>query len=151
MVRERLDLKGRTDKLFELHRQWRPIGVYYESYGAQSDIQHIQHVQGEQSYRFPIHRVGGVGNLRKLESIRRLIPDMQQSRWFAPVHYERIDSNNITYKPIEAMIEEEMLPFPDSKHDDAIDCISRIYDINVIWPSQKAYKRMSTQQKISPW
>jgi hypothetical protein len=151
LVRERLDLMGRTNKLFELHRRWRPLGTYYESYGAQSDIQHIQHVQGEQNYRFPIQKVGGSTLLRKLEAIRRLIPDMQAGRWFAPNDYKRVDSNGAVYTPVLDMIEQEMLPFPDAKNDDAIDCLSRIYDINVVWPSSKVSSRLSNAQKISPW
>jgi len=151
LVRERLDLKGRTDKLFELHRRWKPLGVFYESYGAQSDIQHIQHVQGDQNYRFPIQKVGGSTNLRKMEAIRRLIPDMQGGRWYAPSELKRVDMNGLIYTPVQDMIEQEMLPFPDAKNDDAIDCLSRIYDVTVIWPSTNVRKHMSSQQKVSPW
>ena len=40
-VRDRLNLTERGDKLFELHRKWRPERVGYEKYGMQADIEYI--------------------------------------------------------------------------------------------------------------
>jgi phage terminase large subunit-like protein len=151
LIRERLDLKGRTDKLIALHRQWRPLAVHYESYGAQSDIQHIQYAQGEQNYRFPIHKVGGSTNLRKIEAIQRLIPDMQAGRWFVPSDLVHINADGMAYRPVSDMLNDEMLPFPDAKNDDALDCLSRIYDVPVVWPASNPRGRQQTGKKISPW
>ena len=50
-------------------------------------------------------------------------------------------------------IDEEMVPFPAGKPDDAIDVMSRIYDMNVIWPSATSgiNKNKGESSKISPW
>jgi hypothetical protein len=58
-VRDRLNLAERAKWLFKLHRRWRPRSVGYEEYGLQADIEHMQHVMGEQNYRFTITPLGG--------------------------------------------------------------------------------------------
>jgi hypothetical protein len=40
-VRDRLNLTERGDKLFGMHRKWRPERVGYEKYGMQADIEYI--------------------------------------------------------------------------------------------------------------
>jgi hypothetical protein len=152
LVAERLDLMGRTEKLFELHRRWRPICTYYESYGLASDIQHIEYIMGQENYRFPIVKVGGSAKNRKVDSIRRLTPDMLQARWWAPNadDFIRIDSDGKTYHPIKVLFD-EMVPFPYGKHDDCLDALSRIYDIPVLWPNSNGPRRSSSGPKISPW
>lgn len=152
MVRERLDLSGRANTLIELHRRWRPLAVGYEAYGVQADIQHIQYLQEQENYRFPITNVGKVSKLKKEERIRRLIPDMTSGRWMVPESLEKIDADGNKYDPIKQMIEEEMLPFPVGKKDDAIDAVSRIYDMSVVWPSSNhGGFSQSTDKTISPW
>jgi len=153
MVREKLDLQERAKVLIGLHRKWKPLMVAYESYGATADIQHIQYIQGEMNYRFPVIKIGGESKLKKEERIRRLIPDMKNGRWYAPDRLEVMGQDDKIYDPIKEMINEEMLPFPVGKHDDALDSISRIHDISVHWPSINAgaSRNESSAIKISPW
>jgi hypothetical protein len=47
MVRDRLNLKERGDRLFALHRKWTDAGlkikqVRYEKYGLMADIEHLE-------------------------------------------------------------------------------------------------------------
>ena len=148
-IRERLDLAGRTEKLMAMHRLWRPIITGYEQYGAQSDIQHIQHIQNEVNYRFPITQLGG-NTHKKEERIRRLVPDMSQGRWYAPSEIIKVNGDGDKYDPITQLIEEEMIPFPMGKNDDLLDDISRIYDLPTQFPSaSNMYRR--TGKKVSPW
>ena len=102
MLREKMDLKTRTSKLIELHRIWRPLSTGYESYGATADIQHIQYVQEEQNYRFPIVPINNrQGVLKKEERIRRLIPDMHNGRWYAPEAIIKFDSDGKEYDALQ--------------------------------------------------
>lgn len=153
MIRERLDLAGRASKLIDLHRQWRPLAVGYESYGASADIQHIEHIQGLENYRFPIIKISNKAKLKKEERIRRMIPDMMNGRWYAPDRLNKVDKDGKIYDPIEDMINEEMIPFPVGKFDDCLDSVSRIYDMNLIWPSYQSLgsKRNSGESLQSPW
>lgn len=152
MIRDRLDLSERADALIDLHRTWRPLAVGYESYGAQADIQHIEYIQNQQNYRFAITKLNST-KLKKEERIRRLVPDMNQGRWYAPHNLEKYNVLQEQYDPLKAMIEEEMVTFPVGKHDDAIDAVARIYDMPVIWPSSSGRTRNVTAKSniISPW
>ena len=152
IVAEKLDLKQRGEKLFELHRRWRPICTYYESYGMGSDIQHIQYVMESENYRFPIVKLGGTTKNRKVDGIRRLTPDMMQGRWWSPYADDmiRLNSENEKYYPMKVLFD-EMVPFPYGKHDDVLDAISRIYDIQVIWPNSNGSRITHKGSKVSPW
>lgn len=62
MLRDRLNLKERTARLFQWHRKYKPMresGVRYEKYGMQADIEHIKSVQEYETYRFEITEVAG--------------------------------------------------------------------------------------------
>ena len=57
IIRDRFNLKQRTDALFQLHRKWGPIDrVGYERYGMMADVDHIKEHQERANYRFPRHR-----------------------------------------------------------------------------------------------
>lgn len=150
-VRERLDLAERTATLMDLHRRWRPNIVGYEGYGMSADIQHIQAEQERSNYRFPIVELQS--RVKKLERIRRLIPDMGNGKWYAPKDgIVKVDANGNEYDFVKDLLE-EMLAFPVGRHDDALDSVSRIYDVNYTFPSFNTnYANFSREhKKRSPW
>lgn len=150
MIRERLDLGERAEKLMYLHRMWSPIAVGYESYGAQADIQYIRTVQEHENYRFPITKLSGT-TMRKEERVERLIPDMNNGRWYFPHKIIHNTKQNEEYDAIHDMIHQEMIPFPLGKHDDGVDALSRIYDLPIMFPSGNQSFRGNSAQKVSPW
>lgn len=140
-LRDRLNLTERTDKLFDLHYEYTPQGVGYERYGMQSDIQHIELVQDERSYRFHIHELKG--STPKPDRIRRLIPLFEQGRlwlprqlWYTTVEGERIDL-------IKTFVNDEYLPFPVAAHDDMLDNLANIKhpDLPTNFPGTARRKR----------
>lgn len=160
MVRDRIDLKERTELMFNMHRYWQPIGVFYEQVGVQSDLTYIRHLQETGNYRFQINEIGksvkgGNAFAKKETRIKRLVPDMLNGRWYAPSEIIRVDFQGNKRDVIQDMIDEEMLSFPASKFDDAIDCISRIYDINYQVPNVTSFTggggRYGGRKKSSPW
>lgn len=136
MVRDRLSLTERTSKLFELHKQWKPLNrkvpVYYEKYGKDSDIEHIKSVQSQDNYRFDIFPVGG--QMSKNDRIRRLIPDFENGRIYLPKRLSYVDYQDQTVDLVRSFIDEEYIPFPVGEHDDMMDDLARIYDINFVYP-----------------
>lgn len=137
MVRDRLNLKERTQKVFELHKDWKPLGqkvpVYYEKYGKDSDIQHIQSVMEQENYRFDIFPIGG--SMAKNDRIRRLVPDFENGLILLPKRHTYVDYEGTTHDLTREFIDEEYIPFPVGDHDDMLDDIARIKDINIIYPS----------------
>ena len=133
-VYDRLNLAERTSALFYLHRKWRPLGVGYEKYGKDSDIQHIEHVMNERNYRFDIIPLGG--SMAKTDRIKRLIPVFYKHRFYLPPHLYKTNYEGKSVDLVSQFIEEEYDPFPVPVHDDFLDALSRILDteLGAIWP-----------------
>ena len=154
-VRDRLNLSERAKALFRLHRKWRPTAVGYERYGMMADIEYLHEEQRRQNYRFSIIELGG--RLAKEERVRRLIPIFEQGRFLIP---DKLWYRTLEGRPIDLtrVIVDELLSFPVSEHDDAVDSISRIMDAEMETffpaPSQKriedryARRRQSRAQRF---
>src|SRR5690606_32422383 len=109
-VRDKLSLSERALMLFDLHRKWRPLGVGYESYGIQADVQHIQSKMGEQRYHFSITELGG--RTPKFDRIMRLEPVLEAKRLFLPINLFRSNYEGKTVDLVSTFIHEEYLKFP---------------------------------------
>ena len=133
-IRDRLNLKERTAALMALHRKWQRPKVGYEKYGMQADIEHIKYIQGQENYRFDILELGG--SMPKLDRIKRLIPAFADGRWYLPETLMRTTYDGKTVDLAEVIVEEELMAFPVPLHDDFIDMMARIHDMDVIWPKE---------------
>lgn len=125
-VRDRMNLGQRTSKLFQFHREYRPIAVGYEQYGMQSDIEHIEYVMEHENYRFNITELGGP--LAKEDRIQKLVPIFEQHRFYLPKQLYFVDYEGRSVDLIKTFIQEEYVPFPVAVHDDMLDCMARIID-----------------------
>jgi phage terminase large subunit-like protein len=134
LVRDKLNLKERADTLFELHEKWLPLGVGYEEYGMQADIQFIEHLQNERNYRFKITPLGG--SMSKPDRIKRLVPVFEEGRMYLPRQKHRTLYDGSTVNLIDSFVEEEYAAFPVAVHDDMLDCLARILDedMKIKWP-----------------
>lgn len=143
--RDRLNLTERTKWLFKLHRLWRPIGVGYEEYGMQADIEHMESEMGRQNYRFSITALAGP--LGTEDRIKRLVPVFEQGRMFLPqsgiVH---VNHEGEQVNIVRQFVNDEYLAFPVGAHDDMLSNLSRILDdeLGVIAPEPDT-------QKIPKW
>jgi len=140
--RSRLNLTERTSQLFNLHSEYEPLDVGYEQYGMQADIEHVEEKQREMNYRFNINKVGG--SMPKNDRIKRLIPLFEQGRIFFPKRLLKTDERNIKRDIVREFIDDEYLAFPVGVHDDMLDCLARIFDIDTSFP--KAKKKVNIAQ-----
>ena len=153
-IRDRLNLLERGDAVFSLHRRWRPLGVGYEGYGMQADIEHIKERQRQENYHFSIIKLSG--QMPKNDRIKRLIPSLAQSRWYLPDSMFKTNYEGKTFDLVDVFINEEYLSFPVCVHDDMLDCLSRIVDedLNAIFPriahgqQQDRYARAAERQSV---
>ncbi len=136
IIRDRLSLTERTKALFKLHRCWkRPkkdIPVGYEKYGKDSDIEHIQEQMDRDNYHFYIQPLGGA--MGKNDRIKRLIPDFENGKIWFPESKKYVNYEDRVVDLVENFIEEEYIPFPVGIHDDMIDDLARIKDMNIVYP-----------------
>lgn len=136
-VRDRLNLKERGDKLFELHRKYKPKEVRYEKYGLMSDIEHFQSRMETENYRFPIKEVAGVTS--KQDRVKRLIPLFEGGRIWLPETLNTTNWERSVVDNVRSFIEEEYMAFPVGLHDDMLDALARICepDEKLIWPKEE--------------
>lgn len=134
MVRDKLTLTERGRELIRLHRKWKPMEVRYEHVGMQADIEYMRELQRQQTYRFAITEVKAT--VEKDTRIRRLIPLFEHRKVSFPTSMHRTMHDGITRNMVEQFVEEELLAFPGSKHDDALDALARIVepDLSLVWP-----------------
>ena len=126
MVRDRLNLKERTDTLFSLVHLHKPIIVGYEKYGKDSDIEHIEEKMEQLNYRFKIKALGG--KTSKIDRIGKLVPDFEAGKIYLPFELWKKNYEGKNQNLIEIFKDEEYLVFPTPEHDDMLDCLARIKD-----------------------
>ena len=125
-IRDRLNLRERTSKLFEFVRRYNPIRVGYEQYGMMADKQHVEYVMEQENFRFNIVAVAGA--TPKPDRIRRLVPICEQGRFWLPHQLYFVDRERKPRDLIREFVQDEYLPFPVAVHDDILDCASRIVE-----------------------
>lgn len=132
LVRDRLNLTERGDALFALHRRWKPMGVGYESYGLMADIEYFRDRMRRENYHFEITKVGG--QMPKPDRIKRLVPTFEQGRMYLPETCGKVDYEGKWYDLVQSFLNDEYRAFPVPAHDDMLDMLSRIFDIETVWP-----------------
>lgn len=137
MVRDRLNVREREELIFNLHRKYKPELVVYEKYGMQTDIDWIKKSMEEKNYRFRIEEVGGA--LKKEDRIERLIPYMANQKMYFPKILWKSNHENKNIDIVDEFIHQELVTFPVGLHDDLLDAMSRICDVNVVYPNTETY------------
>lgn len=91
-----------------------------------SDTHYIKQKKHQQGYNFVLVELGGP--MSKPERIRRLIPDMQQGRWYFPANLIYVDEEGRRFDLVNELVNSEMATFDKGKFDDMLDALSRVYD-----------------------
>jgi predicted phage terminase large subunit-like protein len=140
MVRDRLNLAERCQRIFDLHRKWKPRQVRYERYGMLSDIEALKARMEGENYRFDVTEVAGVTS--KHDRIKRLVPIFEQGRMWLPRTLNVSDWQRQTVDLVRAFVEEEYMGFPVGTHDDSMDALARICepDLKLVWPKEEKPK-----------
>jgi phage terminase large subunit-like protein len=150
-LRDKLNLTERTDALMHFHRKWsrgaNKVKTYYERYGKDSDIQHIEYVQAQENYRFDITELGG--SMSKVDRIMRLQPDFEAHRWWFPHHVWFMDHEGRNVNLIEDFLINEYDVWPVPVHDDFLDMLARVYDIELVWPKPVAKPQEKSRYQLS--
>lgn len=147
MIYDKMTLVQKQERLFKMvndftNSRGKPI-VFYERVTMQSDIQHYQDKMNELGNLFTIIEASGkpkinygmasTGSNMKYKDLRisALVPLFRAGK----IHFVDEDIHE-NYKHemdnmVQTFIEEEYLKYPFSEHDDGLDCLSRIADLDV--------------------
>jgi predicted phage terminase large subunit-like protein len=126
-LRDRLNLRERGEAFIRMHRKWRPQRSGYEKYGMSADVEYIKELQGRSNYRFEVDELGGA--VSKIDRVNRLIPLASEGKLYLPDTIYKTNTEGRTYEFVELLIEEEALAWPVPAHDDMLDAMARIFDI----------------------
>lgn len=160
IIRDRLNPTERIDILFALHRKWNALTgkspkVGYEKYSMQSDTHYIDKKKKEDAYHFPLIVVSGPKS--KTSRVSRLVPDMQNGRWYFPSGLKYIDGEGRGWDLVQELLNTEIKTFPMSKYDDMLDALSRVYeaDLCLAFPKPKigliAKAKLQSRQTEDNW
>lgn len=131
IVRDRLNPTERITTLFMLHRKWnaltgKPPKCGYEKYGLMTDTHYIRQKMHDDGYYFNLTELGGA--MDKVSRISRLVPDMQNGRWYFPANLIYADNLGRSFDLVHELVYSEMPTFPYARYDDMLDALSRVYD-----------------------
>lgn len=138
-VRDRLNLQERCLEAIRLHRVWKPKVTAWEKYGKDADTDALKMIQDQENYRFAVTEVGG--SMSKADRVNRLIPYFAQGKFWMPESLYRTTSDGQTVDLARVLVEEELMPWPVPLHDDLLDAIARVFDVNLSWPRGADEKR----------
>lgn len=129
VIRDRLDVTGRVDRVFELVRIWRPNEVRVEEYGLQNDTQLLEKEMERQKFRFNLISVGGLqAKVDRIDS--RLSPLFRGRRFYLPNSLPQRRADGTDYDPCREFMLEEYGLWPQPKHEDLLDSLSRLFEPN---------------------
>lgn len=137
LIRDRLTLKQRAAEFMRLHRAWEMGNQWcgYEQYGLTADIEYLKECMDRETYHFDITELKG--KLGKPDRINRLIPLCAEGRFWLPDTIYRTNYEGKLEELVSVLIEQEFLAWPVSVHDDCMDAISRVFDLEVPTPMPK--------------
>lgn len=162
--RHKMNLNERWQMLRALRKKWlaaqgvQRVEVGYERYGMQADIEHFEQEMRREKEVWEIRELAWPreGGGSKFDRIQRLVPDFMNGRFFLPAVVDGVSAaqRKITdagepyrvFRPVKARDHEgnlyslnkqlltEYLVYPYAVHDDVLDAVSRIYDMETTTP-----------------
>lgn len=135
MIRDKLNAREKEDLIFSLHQKYKNIQVYYESGGVQRDAEWLRLAMETRNYRFTINETKCPSKLSKEDRIGRLINYFLNHKIYLPRNMYKTNWEGKLIDVVDEFVEQEYLQFNVSKHDDMLDSLSRICDINIVYPN----------------
>lgn len=145
-VCDKLSLTEKADVLFKWHQSYTVLKVFYEQVGMQEDIAHMKYRMEQTNYRFPIEELSP-GRRRKEGRINALRAWFEKGRIFFPPHCAHYNYKGEKVDMILAFRNNEFSAWPIVSHDDALDGLAYIDDID--FTSPMAAKRKKPRKKVS--
>ena len=160
----KMNLQERWSALYNLRRHWvaqpgvQAVHVGYERFGMHSDLDYFEERMLTVKDSFPIRELAwpNEGPGSKTDRVQRLVPDFGHGKFYLPAEVEgetsaqrKMRENGEAYRilaptkrrdhegnlySLNKMFLDEYLLYPFSVHDDLIDAVSRLYDMDYTAP-----------------
>lgn len=144
MIRDKLDVFERFEKLKYLHQKYKPEGVWYEIQGMNSDLEVFEREMRTQKYYMALEKFSSNEQNAKRRRILALVAMIRKGEFLLPeeLYY---DNRNL----IDEFIEEEYKKYPNNRfHDDMLDCMSFITQCPIAIP-EKVEDKVKIEKGVS--
>jgi len=137
MIRDKLDVYERFQMLKELYMKHDPYDSYYEVQALNSDLEVFDREMEREKFFFSISKFSSNINNSKRKRIMALGALMRKHNFLLPRELYYTDITDVERELIQEFISEEYTKFPHNKaHDDMLDCMAMIQNIDVIFPEE---------------
>lgn len=151
MIRDKLDVYERFQMLKDLYREYDPYDVYYEIQALNSDLEVFEREMEREKFYFPIQKFQTNVNNSKAKRILSLGGLMRKKEFLLPQEIFYEDITGVERELISEFINEEYTKFPHNKaHDDMLDCMAMIQNIDVVFPEEEEVKQEKIHGKDHP-
>lgn len=142
IIRDRLNLKERVELIIDLHKKYQPLNTGYQCFGMEGDIQAIIMEQERINYRFNIKEIKN--NAGKHERIERLVPPFAAGKIYLPKVLYKTNYEGKVIDVVNEFDHQEYEAFPVGLHDDMLDALAMIFDMDIIFPGNQtiSYNRL---------
>lgn len=151
MIRDKLDVYERFQMLKELYMKHDPYDCYYEVQALNSDLEVFDREMEREKFFFLISKFSSNVNNSKRKRIMALGALMRKRNFLIPRELYYTDITDVERELISEFINEEYTKFPHNKaHDDMLDCMSMIQNIDVIFPEETEEPVVKTDARKHP-
>lgn len=148
MIRDKLDVYERFQMLKELWSKHDPYDCYYEVQALNSDLEVFDREMEREQFYFPIQKFSSNVNNSKRKRIISLGSLMRKRDFLIPQELYYTDITDVERELISEFINEEYTKFPHNKaHDDMLDCMAMIQNIDVVFPEEDSEVPETTTAK----
>lgn len=127
MVRDKLNIVRRWERLKELVKKWSCRTVHYEINGQGAiDVQYFKEKMSEETFYFDIVPIKNWRVDKETRIRNALQPLFEGGRFFLPDTLSYLDDSGTKRELIHEFISDELLRFPFSSHDDMLDTLSQV-------------------------
>ena len=147
MIRDRIELGPKWEKLKNIVTTWRPHVVGYEINKGKADVQYYNLKMQEEGMYFNIVELKSYRGKSKHARVKALQAVFEKKRVILPRVLPYTDKIGKTRELVNEFIEDEYLLYPFPKHDDLLDSLGFILDpeLGIFFPTQKH----ETKQQVS--
>ncbi len=137
MIRDKLDVYERFQMLKEMYQKHDPYDAYYEKQALNSDLEVFEREMEREKFYFPIEKFQSNETGAKRKRIKAFGGLLRKKEFFLPEKIYYTDITDVERELISEFINEEYTKYPHNKaHDDMLDCMAMIQNVDVVFPEE---------------
>lgn len=127
MIRDKLNLDEKFDRLKNIQFTYNPRLIFYEEVGMQADIDYLRRVMDINTCFLNIQKITPKGD--KFNRIDATIVGFQNGEIYLPEKCWHRNWQGIMEDMVESFIQDEFTAYPQAQHDDVLDTIAMAFSL----------------------